>query len=102
MKLNSICKLSNIITGVKISFTCVVGSHNSKALSLDQLLHAINRPFSLELIFFPSPYFMVAPLNKDLNESNYIKNLTRTMHCHLKNVCKPIGLFLLDNMCTYC
>jgi hypothetical protein len=27
-------------------------------------------------------------LNKDLNESNYTQNLTRTMHCNLKNVCK--------------
>jgi hypothetical protein len=98
MKLNSICKLSNIITGVKISLTCVVGSHNSKELPLVRLLNAINRPFSLELIFSPSPYFMVAPLNKDLNESNYTQNLTRTMHCNLKNVCKlaRYSLYPLD------
>jgi hypothetical protein len=94
MELNSICKLSNIITGVKISLTCVVGSHNSKELPLVQLLHAINRPRSLELIFFPSPYFMVAPLNKDLNESNYTQILTRTMHINLKNVCKLVRYLL--------
>jgi DNA phosphorothioation-dependent restriction protein DptG len=37
---------------------------------------------------------MVAPLNKDLNESNYTPNLTRTMHCNLKNVCKLAGYLL--------
>jgi hypothetical protein len=73
MKLNSICKLSNIITGVKISLTCVVGSHNSKELSLDQLLHAINRPFSLELIFFPLPLFHCCSFEQTLMNQIILK-----------------------------